>query len=343
MDRALTAEPVNDASAPHSATHSEPPLRPRHRLTAWAAGLLLVVPALISACRFLDTDGITPVPQLLSLLPWLAVPAGLGAVLAAVARRRALTLLAVVVLGAVGWSSLPYMPQLVTSYGLPITRVTVLAANVEFSEGTEALIATIRRERPRLVFVSECDRACGRALTTTFAAELPHHTSVDADGSVGSVLLSAYPLTDERVVPAVMGMPGATAEIAGVPVRLQLAHPLPPLPRQVDAWKRELGRIRDAAAGHHTGPLLVAGDFNASQDHAAFRAILDAGHLQDSARLADASRTPTWPMEGPLPPFTQIDHVLVSRDFTVRDIRFLDLSGSDHRAVLADLDLRGER
>lgn len=346
MDRALTAEPVTDDSP----TYPEPPLRPRHRLTAWAAGLLLVVPALISACRFLDTDGITPVPQLLSLLPWLAVPAGLGVLLAAVARRRALTLLAVVVLGAVGWSSLPYMPQLVTSYGLPLTRVKVLASNVEFGQATGALIDTIRRERPQLVFVSECDRVCGHALTTAFAAELPHHTSVDADGSAGSVLLSAYPLTDEGVIPAVMGMPGATAEIAGVPVRLQLAHPLPPLPRQTDAWKQELGRIADAASAaflHGTGPgrggpLLVAGDFNASQDHAAFRAILDAGHLQDAARLAHESRTPTWPMEGPLPPFVQIDHVLMTDDFSVRSIRFLDLAGSDHRAVLTDLDLRGE-
>ncbi|MDV5146856.1 endonuclease/exonuclease/phosphatase family protein [Streptomyces sp. SBC-4] len=319
------------------------PLRPRHRLTAWAAGLLLLVPALISACRFLDTDGISPVPQLLSVLPWLAVPAGLAVLLAAVARRRALALLAVVVLAAVGWSSLPYLPQLATAYGLPLARVKVLAANVEYGGATGSLIDMIRRERPQLVFVSECDPACGRALTTAFAAELPHHTAVDAGGASGSVLLSASPLTDERVIPSAMGMPGATTRIAGLPVRLQLAHPLPPVPRQVDAWKRELGRIEDeAVALHGTGPRLFAGDFNASQDHAAFRSILAAGYLQDAARKAGASRTPTWPMEGPLPAFVQIDHVLVSDDFTVRSIRFLDLAHSDHRAVLADLDLRGE-
>ncbi|MFH9723604.1 endonuclease/exonuclease/phosphatase family protein [Streptomyces sp. NPDC017254] len=319
----------------------EPPLRPRHRVTAWAGGLLLVVPALVTACRVLDTDAVTPVPQLLSLLPWLTVPAGLAVLLAAAARRRGTVFAAVLVLGATAWSSVPYMPQAAIPYGLPLARVRVMAANVEFGQGTGALTELVRREHPGLVFVSECDRACRDTLTKTFAADLPHYASVEGEGSVGSILLSAYPLRDWREIPAAMGMPGATADIAGVPVRLQLAHPLPPLPGQVHLWKRELGRIEDFAA-RSQGPTLIAGDFNASQDHAAFRAILDAGRLQDASRQADASRTPTWPMEGPLPPYVQIDHVLVS-DFSVRGVRFLDIAGSDHRAVLADLDLRGPR
>jgi endonuclease/exonuclease/phosphatase (EEP) superfamily protein YafD len=129
-------------------------------------------------------------------------------------------------------------------------------------------------------------------------------------------------------------------------VDLRLAHPLPPIPRQVDAWKRELGRVEEFAAAHRDGgPVILAGDFNASQDHAAFRSVLDAGRLHDAARLAGAARTPTWPREGqgPLPPYVQIDHVLVSDDFRVRGVRFLDLAGSDHRAVLAELDLHTGR
>ncbi|MEV4425897.1 endonuclease/exonuclease/phosphatase family protein [Streptomyces sp. R-07] len=320
-----------------------PPLRPRRRIAAWAGGLLLAVPALVTGCRLLDTDAVTPVPQLLSCLPWLTVPAGLAVLLTAFARRRAPTSLAVVVLAATAWTLLPYGPDATTAHGPVVARLRVLSSNVEFGEATDALIATIRRERPQLVYVSECGPACGRAVTGAFAAELPHHASVDADGSAGSVLLSAYPLRDEASVPAAMGMPGATAEIGGRSVRVQLAHPLPPLPRQVDLWKRELGRVRDTAARYATGPQLVAGDFNASQDHAALRAVLDAGRLHDAARLAGAARTPTWPEEGPLPPYVQIDHVLVSDDFTVRAVRFPALAGTDHRAVLADLDLHTGR
>ncbi|MFE5589028.1 endonuclease/exonuclease/phosphatase family protein [Streptomyces sp. NPDC056549] len=322
----------------------EPPLpRPGRRLGAWAAGLLLAVTAVVTGCRLLDTDAITPVPQLLSFLPWLTVPAGLAVLLAAYARRRALSLLAVAVLVATLWTLQPYGPDATTARGPVVAPVRVLSANVEFGRATQALIALVRRERPQLVYVSECDRACGRAVTGAFAAELPHHASVDAEGSGGSVLLSAYPLRDEDTVPAAMGMPGATAGIGGRSVRVRLAHPLPPLPGRVHRWKQELGRVRDDAARDALGPLILAGDFNASQDHAAFRAVLDAGRLHDAARLAGAARTPTWPMDGPLPPYVQIDHVLVSDDFTVRGVRFPGLAGTDHRAVLADLDLHTGR
>ncbi|WP_432127095.1 endonuclease/exonuclease/phosphatase family protein [Streptomyces sp. bgisy082] len=318
------------------------PVQRPGRVAAWAAGLLLVTPALITACRLLDTDGITPVPQLLSFLPWLTVPAGLGLLLAAVARRRGLAFTAAVVLAATAWSSLPYTTWTTIGHGLPLARVRVLAANVEFGQATDALIAAVRRERPDLVYVSECDRACGRALAAAFAAELPHRAAVEADGSAGSVLLSAHPLRDRRIIPAAMGMPGATAEIAGRSVRVQLAHPMPPVPGQVDVWERELGRIGDFAAPR-TGPTLIAGDFNASQDHAAFRAILKEGRLRDAAWAVRKSRAATWPAKGPVPPYVQIDHVLVSDEFSVDDVRFLDLAGTDHRAVLADLDLRGDR
>ncbi|MFJ7960445.1 endonuclease/exonuclease/phosphatase family protein [Streptomyces sp. NPDC096319] len=322
----------------------EPPhLRPGRRTAAWAGGLLLAVPAVVTCCRLLDTDAVTPVPQLLSFLPWLTVPAGLAVLLAAFARRRGLALLAAAVLAGTLWTLLPYGPDTTTARGPVAARVRVLAANVEYGRATEALIATIRRERPQLVYVSECDRACGRAVTGAFAAELPHHASVDADGSLGSVLLSAHPLRDRATVPGAMGMPGATTDIGGRAVRVQLAHPLPPTPGRVHRWKRELAALRDEAARRAPAPLLLAGDFNASQDHAALRAVLDAGRLHDAARLAGSARTPTWPLGSPLPPYVQIDHVLVSDDFAVRDVRFLDLAGTDHRAVLADLDLHTGR
>ncbi|MEU7007599.1 endonuclease/exonuclease/phosphatase family protein [Streptomyces sp. NPDC046332] len=325
---------------------ASPPTSPRpgRRLTAWAAGLLVAVPAVVTGCRLLGTDAVTPVPQALSFLPWLTVPAGLAVLLATVAGRRALAGFAVLVLAVTAWFTLPYGPDTTTARGPVVERLRVLTANVEFGQATEALTAAVRRERPQLVYVSECDRACVRALTAALSGSHPHRAVVDGEGSTGSVILSAYPLTPRPPIPAAMGMPGAGARIGGRDVELRLAHPLPPIPRQVDLWKRELARVAEFAAAHRDGaPVLLVGDFNASQDHAAFRAVLDAGQLHDAARLGGAARTPTWPRELPLPPYVQIDHVLVSDDFRVRDVRFLDLAGSDHRAVLTELDLHAGR
>ena len=112
---------------------------------------------------------------------------------------------------------------------------------------------------------------------------------------------------------------------------------MPSLPGQVGLWHRELGRLRDAAAAART-PMVLAGDFNASQDHAAFRRVLDAG-MRDAARLAGHARTPSWPART-APTFgAQIDHVLVSRDFSASSARFLDLADTDHRALLVDVTL----
>ncbi|MFF4731081.1 hypothetical protein ACFY3M_38325 [Streptomyces mirabilis] len=39
---------------------------------------------------------------------------------------------------------------------------------------------------------------------------------------------------------------------------------------------------------------------------------------------------------------TQIDHVLVSRDFQVDSAHFVSLPGSDHRGLVVELELRAE-
>lgn len=343
MEQLLAAHPSSEPGPARGPAPTTP--RPGRRLTAWAAGLLVAVPTVITGCRLLDTDAVTPVPQLLSFLPWLTVPAALAGVLALTARRRLLTALSLVVVLVTAWLSLPYGPDGTTARGPVVERLRVLASNVEFGEATGALVEAVRRERPQLVYVSECDRPCVGALTGALGTSHPHRAVVDGEGSTGSVILSAYPLTARPRIPAAMGMPGATARIGGRNVELRLAHPLPPIPRQVDAWKHELGRVTEwASTTHRTGgPVLLAGDFNASQDHAAFRAVLDGGRLHDAARLTGAPRTPTWPRELALPPYVQIDHVLVSDDFRARETRFLDLAGSDHRAVLTELDLHAGR
>lgn len=303
----------------------------------WLATPLFAGVSLVVGCRAADTDGITPVPQLLAFLPWLLVPAALGLALALLSRWWAGTAWAVVLLGLLAWFIEPYGKS-DDPDGPPVVSLRVLASNVEFGQGTRSLVAAVRRERPDVVFVTECEYTCDAALKESLGTAYPHRQAVVAGGSQGSVLLSRFPLKGTDGVPGTMGMPGAVADVGGNAVRLQLAHPMPPLPGQTDVWRRELGALRDFAADSAEAPTILAGDFNASQDHAAFRRILDTG-LRDAARLAGSDRTPTWPARTAPTLGAQIDHVLLSPDFSARDARFLGLADTDHRALVVDITL----
>ncbi|WP_318213640.1 endonuclease/exonuclease/phosphatase family protein [Streptomyces sp. SCL15-6] len=323
-------------------THGGPAVRRAgRRFGAWCAGLLFAGVSAVVGCRIADTDGITPVPQLLAFLPWLLVPTAAGLLLTLLARWWTGAVWAVALLGLLAWFIEPY-GKTGEPAGPPVAELRVLTSNVEFGQGTDALIGAVRREKPDLLFVQECEYTCDAALRRELGADYPHRQAVEGGGSEGSVILSRFPLTPAPGITATMGMPGAVADVRGHAVRLQLAHPMPPLPEQLGLWRTELGRLRDAAAEAGGTPTVLAGDFNASQDHAAFRRILDTG-LHDAARLAGQDRTPSWPART-TPVFgAQIDHVLVSRDFAAQRARFLDLADTDHRALVVDLTLHAGR
>ncbi|GAA3041609.1 endonuclease/exonuclease/phosphatase family protein [Streptomyces glomeratus] len=315
--------------------------RPRRRAAGtWCAGVLLAGVSVVVGCRAADTDAVTPVPQLLAFLPWLLAPAALALLLALLVRWRTGLVWGVAVLAALAWLTEPYggggQPT-----GAALAGFRVLTSNVEFGRGTASLVPAIRREHPDVVFVEECEYRCSALLERAFGGtdgRYPYRRAVDGAGSDGSVILSRFPLTVAPGVPGTMGMPGAVADVHGHRVRLQLAHPMPPLPGQLSVWRRELGELRAYAADGGDAPTILAGDFNASQDHAAFRRILATG-LRDGARLADEARTPSWPARTAPLVGAQIDHVLLSRDFSARSAHFLALADTDHRALVLDVTL----
>ncbi|MFD0312645.1 endonuclease/exonuclease/phosphatase family protein [Streptomyces sp. NPDC127119] len=323
---------------------------------AWFAAFLLLTVSIVLGCRIADTDAITPIPQLLAFLPWLLAPTAVALLFAALSHWRIGLVWGVAALAVIAWYIEPYGKTMEPG-GVPVAQIRVLTANVEFGRATDSLIEAVSKQRPDLVFVQECEDTCEKKLNQAFgkgaedksAAKAkskdgvyPYRQVVESatsEGSDGSVILSRHPLTPTKGIPATMGMPGATADVDGQVIHLQLAHPMPPLPSHLGTWRKELAALRDYAAANIGRPTVVAGDFNATQDHAAFRRILDTGFM-DGARLTGDTRTPSWPALT-APAFgAQIDHVLVSRGFTATRTRFLDLDDTDHRALVVDLTLR---
>ncbi|MBT2385157.1 endonuclease/exonuclease/phosphatase family protein [Streptomyces sp. ISL-11] len=317
-------------------TRAERPPGGRRRFGRWCAGVLLTPVTVVLVCRACGVDGVTPVPQLLAFLPWSLVPAALALVLSAGSRWPVGCAWGVLAVVVTGLFLRPYGAGAPPAADPAGTRLRVLTANVEFGGATASLLKLLRSERPDLVSVQECAPAvCGAALDRAeVRAAYPYRRITGGGRAQASAILSRYPLERDGEVPGTLAMPRTVVRIGAARLRFQVAHPMPPVPGGVAVWRRELGRLRTMAAGRGTVPTVIAGDFNASRDHAAFRAVLDTG-VRDCAAVLGAARTPTWPARWARVG-VQIDHVLVSAALVPRAARFRDLAGSDHRAVVVD-------
>ena len=125
---------------------------------------------------------------------------------------------------------------------------------------------------------------------------------------------------------------------AGMPeVEVTAVHAWPP--STSSAWVRQWTADLAALPPPEPGVLRVlAGDFNASLDHAALRRVLRRGYT-DASCAVGRGLTWTWAPLGVRFPRLVLDHVLVDPRIGVASVDVLPVTGSDHRAVVAELVL----
>jgi endonuclease/exonuclease/phosphatase (EEP) superfamily protein YafD len=251
---------------------------------------------------------------------------------AAVAGAATLCLAAVVLPRAIGSS---------TAEAAGHETLTVLSANIHHGTADpDALVALVDRYEPDLLSIQE--------LTPSFAAEL-RRAGIDARlpssmllvhrSASGAGLYSRLPLTPlPHQTRFFFRMPRARLVLSdGRHLRVVGVHPYPPLSGRVGVWRAALESLPSTGTGT---PWVLAGDFNATLDHAELREILDRGY-RDAGDVTGRGLEPTWPTMGHrfLPPAITIDHVLADRRLGVADYGVVDLPGSDHRAIHAELVL----
>jgi endonuclease/exonuclease/phosphatase (EEP) superfamily protein YafD len=226
----------------------------------------------------------------------------------------------------------------------PVAELRILTLNALFGGADPAAtVDAIRDLDVDVLAVQELTPALVRGLAGAGLADLLPSRHVDPDpGAAGAGLFSRFELTP---LPSAAGLlfvaPSARITVAGQPVTVRAVHPVAPIMGRQCDWHRDLGHLRDAMlAAEADGPQVVAGDFNASRDHRPFRDILAAG-FADSADIARRRPWPgyTWPANRRWPPVMRLDHILVSPGITVSEARTVAIPGTDHRAVLAVLEL----
>jgi endonuclease/exonuclease/phosphatase (EEP) superfamily protein YafD len=306
---------------------------------------VVVVPLLaVALARVVAWDERSTLVGLNALTPFLYLPAWPVAVGAGLGRRWPLLAVALVVLVAhVAFVA----PELAARDALPsgaasAPTMRLYDANVLVGNKDAAgYAAEIARARPDVVVLQEATPAFVAALDATGAlAELPNRITVPRTDPSAALVASRWALNDQDVV-SVRDRPvlvEATLDYPGRPVRLFAFHAVAPVGGGRQEWVDDLAGLR-RAVGAEPGPVVVAGDFNATWGHRAFHRLLDAG-LVDAAAARGRPYQMTWPRDRRfVPPLTRIDHLLTRGPLAVTGIRTGAGRGSDHRPLVADVAL----
>jgi Endonuclease/Exonuclease/phosphatase family len=158
--------------------------------------------------------------------------------------------------------------------------------------------------------------------------------------SASGAVWTRLPVLDRTATPGTFEQPTVRLAVDGAPdLEVTAVHTDPPAtsPHSVRCWTADLAAMPPPVAGVMR---VLAGDFNATLDHAALRAVLRTGYV-DAARQVGRGLAWTWrPLRLRFPRLA-LDHVLVDPRIAVARVDLVPLAGSDHRAVVAELVLPG--
>lgn len=315
----------------------------RPAATTLACWLAVAPGAAWATVRLLGVDR-GPLVQLLAFTPYAAAGSLLPLILVIALRRwQPVTVAAVTTVALVAVVA----PRAYGSTPPPADgpAVRLLTANLlAGSADARALVDLVRRHSVDVLTVQEFTPAVAAELDQAGLDQLlPYRELHPVEGTPGSGLYARHPISAGGVRHNSGGwgflQAYGTILVPGAPpVRVESVHPAAPYAiDQIGHWRRDLAAQPSATPD---GQLrILAGDFNATLDHAPLRALLDTGYV-DAADAAGTGLIGTWgPYDGdPIPPVA-IDHVLVDRRVAVRATAVYAIPGSDHRAVFTDLRL----
>jgi len=219
----------------------------------------------------------------------------------------------------------------------------VLTANLLAGRAAaEVVVELACRKHADVLFVQELtDEAAARLQQAGLGDLLPQRVTDPVPHGARDSIYARYPLRGGPLAaPASAARCTAWLDLpSGQSVQLACIHAAPPKPPwSPDATARWRGQL-SALPAPGDGPRILAGDFNATLDHAQFRRLLRRGYV-DAASQAGNGLSLTW---GPGPDrrlnLLAIDHVLIDRRCAVVTTSAHWLTGSDHRALYAELRL----
>ena len=336
--------------------HGASPRQPAGRAHAgwrWMAGLAAAPVVVVSVFRAVPREWPTTAVQLVSFTPWLVFPATASLVFAVLGRRRwmagaAAGLVAVQIFWLVplDFARASPGPEAAAQTAGSVVDIRAMSLNAKLGTADAAEIVRLVRENGiTLLMLQEYTQALEDRLSIAgLSGVLPNRISAPAGGAAGNAVYSVHDLTAEGTVPdshfpmPMIRVTAGSAKQRAV-VELTNVHTRAPVGVGLPKWRSDLAALGKLTS--RPGNVVLAGDFNATYDHAEFRRLLAGrgGAAVDVGTAQGARLVPTWPMDEVLLPGITIDHLVTSPSVRGSAYTVHRVSGTDHAAIVATLSV----
>lgn len=309
-------------------------------LLLWT-GVLVAIPLI--GVRWIDS-GAGVVAVLQSMVPIVALAVA-GMLLVAVGLRLwPVSVIAGALLSICAVLAMPSMLSHTVAAGGD--DLVVMSANLQYGRAdAQSLVTAARAHQVDVLVLLEITPAAVERLSTAgLDSLLPASAGRSSPGAAGIVIRSRVPLTLLETGPGHRSQGALSEPVVALhrpagDLVLRAVHLLPPTLSGASQWRSGLAGLQAWRQRQPADlPLVMAGDFNSSQSHPGFRQVAET--MNDVHRVAGGGWVRTWPQGRRLvPPFIQLDHVLV-RGLGVVDAGVVLLPDTDHAAVWARLSVR---
>lgn len=254
-------------------------------------------------------------------------------------RRRLAIVSALLLLAQVVWVWPDFLPAQRPPVAENAPGLRVFSANL-YTKNTsfEGLLAEITTADADIVLLQEFSSTWHRAVSASgLLEEYPHKELQIREDAFGAAILSKYPFLNTSTsfvgeVPII----SVTIQFHALPIQIYNWHPLPPRSQEyVTVWNEQYEDLYQRLS-EESGPVLLVGDFNATQHAHWMKRLLRSGYSSAHVQTGRGYAV-TFPNGTSRIPPIRLDHALMSNHFWCRRVREGIGRGSDHKPLIVDL------
>jgi endonuclease/exonuclease/phosphatase (EEP) superfamily protein YafD len=315
---------------------------PRGQFVLVALAVVALVPAVASTVMRLVPPADDPTVLVASFIAYglIGYAFGLGCLGLTLlrARRRAVWALLCAVVVALTTLHASWLAPFFVPDRRPVSSppFTVMSLNVQAGRAASQQVWDQAQQADIVILIEVTPASLRNLERLGWDRRFPYVVGDSQQGAHGTVIFSRLPMGTGSLTNTTFDQRLTTVAVPGIgTVTLMAVHPCNPYCGG-NRWAREHAVLTEVAAAHREGPLIMAGDFNAVDDHGPMQALRRLG-LESATEVAGAGWLPTWPADRGIPPLIPIDHVLINAQLTATAVRTFAVAHTDHLGVITTL------